>query len=434
MSRIERIAAQTLSEIRRADRIEDQYYNSMSGMPLNIDYFKYVYEDMSEMYLKNPLGYRIINAKTRYVLGDGIVYKAEDEKVQECIDEYWNMPDNKWDIKLESRINELGLYGEMIIIPTVTDNSARMTIKMVYPGLVAERGKEDVLDEDITFFKISGSDKLYKVIRYDSNKDMYDGDAFYFAINKLSQISYGVGDLFVTSDWLRMYDKSLYATMSRVGLILSFAWDVLMEGASAQEVKNRRREITNNPPTPGSVLVHNKSEVWNTLSPSLQGSDMAEIYRMLKGQCISAQGIPEFIFGLGGDTNFATARAMLTPFYQDIKSRQKTVEYIFRSQFDYLLSKKKEKGMLGKDTDCTYTIMMTDPDSEKMKDYADTISKFSLSLVTLESNGVIEHKDAQNVIALLFNVIGVDIDINSEIDKEKTYDKLSAAYKKYIRK
>ena len=432
MGNLNRIAAATISEVRRNDRLEDAGWKDLNGN--NIEKIvnwnqNDLLDDINKMYLKNPLARKMIKAKTNYAIGEGLIYQAEEEEVQDILDNYYDDTDNKWGIELENRINELSLNGEFLILPEVSENAGDVKIDIIYPGEISERFMKKKFSREPGAFRFGNEERKYKVIIYDDLKQSYEGDLFYFYVNKLSYMDYGLPDLIASRDWLKMYDKSLFATMSRVGMLLSFVWDVMIDTNEKSVIDNKIKFLQSNPPVPGSARVHNKNEVWQALSPSLNGSDMDAIYGLLKGQCLTESGTPEFVLGLGGDVNYATAKTMLTPYFKDIKSRQKYIEYMFRTQFDYVIWQKQAKGMLSSTVNTEYDVMLADPDSEKAKDYADTLLKFSTATIQLASNGLIQMDDAKKVVGLILNQLGVDVTQTEETTDEMVDMVASAVHK-----
>ncbi len=299
------ILAASASEVRRRDRIEDFGWNLLSGRQLdkliNFDQ-RDIIDDINRLYLQNPLASRIIKAKTNYVINEGFQFHAEDDDIQELLSNYWSS--NRWDIMMETRANDLSVNGEMFILADVDEMTGKVTNRFPYPGLLEKKWKRDRYDDEIEGFKLANDDNEYFIIKRDQF-DNYSGNAFYLYINKPTHLKYGLSDIFVSRDWLQMYDKSLFSTLERVGMILAFVWDVTINTKDVNIIKQRMQQLRLNPPRPGSVRVHNDTEIWKAESPNLNGGDISNIYTLLKGQCMTESGTPEFIFGLGGNVNYA---------------------------------------------------------------------------------------------------------------------------------
>ena len=109
MGNLNRIAAATISEVRRNDRLEDAGWKDLNGN--NIEKIvnwnqNDLLDDINKMYLKNPLARKMVKAKTNYAIGEGLIYQAEEEEVQDILDNYYDDTDNKWGIELENRIKD----------------------------------------------------------------------------------------------------------------------------------------------------------------------------------------------------------------------------------------------------------------------------------------------------------------------------------------
>jgi hypothetical protein len=399
-------------------------------------------EDSYYQWLKNPLANNIIEIMLDYVLSDGITYEADDDGVKEILDEFWEDTSNNWDIMQYSRFRDLFLYGELLLGQYTTKFTRKVKVYSAYPGCIASVRRDEINAERISQIELTLKNKQekkwYDIIYYDEQSATYKGDYFFFQINKTTHQTRGLSDLFVSRDWLRLYDKSLYATMERVGLLLSFVYHITMKGAQEEDLRNKLKSIQKNPPQPGGVRVTNDAEDWKDITPNLQGRSYEDMYRLFKSQVIAGSRQPETFFGMGGDVNLATALSMNAPFYRKVKRRQKFCKYIIKTIFDYVLAKKMESGELSPKTDLTYKIIIPEPDKEIAQRLADTLLKFSQALTVLETNGYITGDTANSVVNMILNIMGIEQNADDmpvkkegkEIIKEGLYDKVSKYMKK----
>jgi hypothetical protein len=435
----DRVAEATMSEIRRIERIQDFGYTPYTGTKndsINPVGYNYMIEDSFYQWLKNPMANNIIEILLDFTLGDGITYAAEDEDVQKVLDEFWNDPDNNWDIMQYSRFRDLYLYGELLLDQTISKFTQKIKVYSRYPGIISglKRGKNPEKISEVQIQEKKGDEPVWKKIIYINEITGYfEGDVFFFQINKSTHQTRGVTDLMVSRDWLRMYDKSLYATMERVGLLLSFVYDITVKGAKEEDLFKKLKAIQKSPPQPGGVRVHNDSEEWNDITPNLQGRSYEDMYRLFKSQIVAGSRQPEHFFGMGGNVNYATALSMNAPFYRKVKRRQKYIKYIINNIFDYVISKSVESGELSKNNNLEYSVIIPEPDQEVANKVADTIVKFSQSLTMLETNGYIDTHTAQSVIEMLINVMGIEV-TNEDEGKDKELDKLAERVKRDMEK
>lgn len=433
-----RMAASYTSDILSKERRENFGFTSQSQTTLDsinpID-FNTIVEDMHKLWLNNPLAYRFIETFNHFVSGDGLMYKAKEEEVQKVLDNFWKHPLNKWEIKFQERMKGLSMSGELILKPSKSEFAGKVKTSNLYPGNVGEIYKtkdndnDNDDDEQISAFKFKNNDKPLKVIKWIETEDgeFYDGDVFYFQINKTPFMTRGLPDAYFWRDWLKLYDKNLYSNAKRSGLLMSFIWDVTMTGANKGDLLRKEQQIKQNPPLPGAVRVHNETEAWKSESPNLNAKDIKELNDLIKSQNIAGSGMPEWYYGLGGDTNLGTARVMSIPFYKNVKARKDYIKYMFTDIFKYVIWIAVEKSILTKDMDKTFEIISSEPDPEKAVNLADSLFKFAQSAMTLSANGIISSEESKSLVNLITNQLGVEIDKSSdETQNEKT---MQAAHK-----
>ena len=365
--------------------------------------------DSYAMWVKNPLAKFIIDIMMDFVWGDGVTFEAKDPIIQALLDDFYNDIDNDWKGEGEKRIQDLFIYGELFLKLFTSEFAGKVKVTSIFPGSVSNILINQENTEKIEAIKVkqhNKEEKEYKILTWNEQTESYEGEVLFFKINATVHQPRGLSDLFVRRDWLKLYDKSLYATMDRVGLLLSFVWDVTVDQAKEPELKKKRNKIITDPPKPGSIRVHNEKEVWKELSPTINGQDFDEIYRLLRSQGLA--GIPEHFWGLGGNVNQATAKQMSEPFFAKARRRQRHIKNMFKQQFDYVIWVAEAKNMLSKVRDKSYALAMSDPDKQKASMFADTILKFANALTILETNGYIDTEIVDTVVSMLFELIGVD--------------------------
>lgn len=428
-----RMAESTTSEILRQERIDDYGYRTIGGSTidsLNPVGQETMMQEAHRLWLKNPIANSIIELFTDFALGDGYTFNADDEAVQDLLTEYWEDRQNDWENKFADRFRDLCLNGELILKPsTLMRNgkerpTGKVKIENVYPDII----KGVARSGDRAVALMLAEEKKLDIMDYDEVTDSWAGDVFFYQINKTTHASRGVSDLFNVRDWLTLYDKSLYATMERTGLLLSFVWDVTIKGASEQQLREKWVQIQKNPPKPGGTRVHNETETWEEKTPNLAGRDFESIYRMLKSQIIGGSRQPEHYFGMGGDVNLATASVMNRPYIMKVKRRQRLWKKIISDQFDFAISKAKKAGVLSSTASDDYTVNVPEPDKDIAATIADSVLKFAQSLSVIEGGGYIDKKTANAVVKVLIGALGVEV--TNEVDADDVVDAVADAAKK----
>lgn len=429
-----RLIASATQDILNRERIEmfgfNQYGQSNIDSLNPIDNIT-MSEDMHKLWLNNPLAFRYIETFNHFVSGDGLVYKAEEEEVQQVLDNFWKHPLNKWESAFQSRMKGLSLNGEMILKPEITEFAGKVKVSNINPGRIKEVFKIKGDDETIVAISLNNDDKPLKIIQWIETEDggKYEGDIFFFQINKTPFQTRGLADPYFWRDWLKLYDKNLYANAKRSGLLLSFIWDVKMIGAEKSQLVAKEQQIANKPPQPGSVRIHNEKEEWKAEAPTLNAKDIKTLNDLIKSQNIAGSGMPEWFYGTGeGPSSLATAKIMATPFFKSIKARKDVVKHEFTDIFKYVIWQAEQKKIFTKkDIDKTFTIISSEPDPDKAAGLAEALSKFAQSVLTLQANGLIATEEAKQIVNLLTSQMGVEIDMQGdETQNEKT---MQAAHK-----
>jgi hypothetical protein len=431
--KLHRITEKTAAQVAQDERISEFGYYPIAGTSVDtINPIKqdYMIRDAYYMWLKNPLANAVIESCLDFTLGDGVQFKANDERVQELLEKFFYDSDNKWDRKGKMRFRDLSLYGELILRTNKSKLTGMLKTHSIHPEQVVEMFRSKKNPEKLVAIRFRDDDKKYEIIQgYENAEDenIYQGDIFYWKINSTIHQTRGLSDLFTSRDWLRMWDKALYSTLERVGLLLSFVWDITIEGGKEKDLRAKLASLKQNPPQPGGARIHNEKEKWNALSPQLQGGDLDTLFRLFKSPMLAQTRTPEDFMGLGGDVNYATALAMNAPFYRKIKARQKDITYIFQDMFDYQIYCAKNANMLAGVEDFGYDVMLPEPDKEIAKGLADTLQKFSVAVTTLASNGYIENIEAKKILQLIIGQMGVEIETSeteSQVE-ESIYNKTS---------
>ena len=295
------------------DSAEDFGWRSLSAAAnrdLNPLTQKRMQEIAHYLYDSNPLAHRILEITKDFVVGDGFQFKARDEKVQEILDDFWYDPDNNWEVKQDTKVLELGLWGEQCYPVFVNKYNGHVKLGYLDPGLITkvrlDKNNPERIKE-VIWQKRNKSMKL-EVINSDQRKRSETrgklmGECFYFAINKVVWASRGRSELLAISDWCDGYDQFLFARLERAFYLNNFIWDVLCEGMDKNQITEFAKDLQ--PPKSGSVRVHNEKITWNVVSPKLEAADASAEAALFKNQILGGAGFPGHWFAEGDKTTRA---------------------------------------------------------------------------------------------------------------------------------
>jgi hypothetical protein len=415
------------------------------------------------LYERNAIAKKILGLFTDFVVGEGIKIKAdevkgrdqEQEKLQEIIDRFWDM--NEWELKQFDKIEELSKYGEQIYHTAVNKVNADVSLMSIPPEVInkilCDPKNREKLDKIVFYTKAGVEGKTKDIIRErpanENEKDQattksaktLQGDVFFFSINRGTFGTRGKSDLLSIADWLDIYDRTLYTMTERVVFLLSFIWDITIEGAHEEELKKRRDDLNLNPPHAGSYVIHNEKEKWEAPAPKLNGSDFQEYSKTVSGILAGGSGLPvHWLFGQGEDVNKASAKEMSEPTFRKMLRRQKLVVAMFRQMIDFLIQKKIDKNILkGTVEDYPYSVVIPQPSQKEAGVIAESFSKMVPALTIATQNEFLTNETATKVLAMFVNQIGLDVNPDTEMDQAQDnnftdVEKIQKAFQEFSKK
>jgi len=291
-----------------------------------------------------------------FVLGDGIKHKAVDPKVQEILDQHWEL--NEWDDKIEERMRALSLLGEQVYPVFINDKTAIVKLSTISPLKIKNvlRSKKDA--EEVTHI-VTGLKKKPKLEIINMNDDgKLEGEAFYFTVNRISGGSRGVPDMLPAVDWLEGLDGMLFALMERSSLAQDIVFDLTYEGANDKECREMALEFINSLKE-GGAYAHNEKVKLEIMAPELAASDAETVISILLRQIQAGMRLAGLFFGDAEDLTKGSASELSMPVARAIKARQNFWKRMLTKIFKYQIQIAKEQGKLEGVTDFSFKISMS---------------------------------------------------------------------------
>ena len=307
-----------------------------------------------EAWRSNPLARRIVSLTTDYVVGEGIRLRCGNARVQEFLDRFWNHPQNRMDMRLPALCDELTRSGELFLL--LSRNPAD---GMSYLRLIPALHITQVIaaDEDVErelWYREEGeplprptSLTLHCSQGFGSVQALpYEGRGapssllgsgrlwpsplaapeagqvmLHYAINRPAGCTRGEGDLVPILPWLRRYREWLEDRVRVNRYRNAFLWKVTVQGAGESELRRRRAELLR-PPPPGSVIVTNEGERWETVNPQVQAQEAESDGKALRLMVAAGAGVPLHFLAEGESATRATAAEMGDPTFRHYRQRQ----------------------------------------------------------------------------------------------------------------
>jgi hypothetical protein len=388
-----------------------------------------IHNQCYEAYNANPLAFAVIEQTTSFVLGEGIKVSANNKRVQQVIDAFWDNPENRMEERVYNLCTELSLYGEQFIHFFVNQYDGSVVIRQIDPSLIdqIETDQEDV-EKPLRFHRrpigqvmaaTSGDPPPVTITQME-----VDNQGTWFAagdevlqvtINKVSNAKRGKSDLATLLPWLRRYKDWLTDRVRINKYKGTFLWDVALTGADKKTIDRKKMEYSY-PPEPGSVLIHNEAEKWTAVQPNINAMDAKEDGRQVKLMVAVGATLPEHFLSDGDQGNRATAAEMSLPTLLKFKRRQRVMKYMLERIIDRVILEAQKAGKLGKGArvDTSYEITFPEIDSGEHQTLAQATNLLVTALANAASKGWVSSETAMK---MMFEFAGEEVDIEEELEK-----------------
>ena len=282
----------------------------------------------------NLLARQLIEMPVSFLLARGVHVTVPDEDAQKRINGWWRDPITDVALRLPEWMRGMRIYGEVCWPAFVDPVSGHVRLGHLDPGAietVVTDPENDACPIGLVVRTLRRGQRRRMRVIYIGSEEMFsprtreirdtftDGDAFFFRKNVLGG-GRGRSDLLPAIDWLDAYERFLFGEVDRADFLRAFVWDVTLTGANPDEVIKRANEIK--APEPGSVRVHNETEIWRAEAPDLKAFESGEAARLWRNHLLGGLAFPEHWYGGGGDVNRAAASEMGEPAFKALAMEQ----------------------------------------------------------------------------------------------------------------
>jgi len=235
-----------------------------------------------------------------------------------------------------------------------------------------------------------------------------DGQVFYFAVNKLSNATRGLSDLLPVMDAIDVLDRLLFNRAEKVEVLSNYWVDVVMPGATQEEVDAFLAGSGAQMPKPGRVNAHNDRLQYDIMAPKLEAYQFQTDFNLIRNYIGFGVGFPEHWLGEGGDVNRATALEMGDPANKRLRSRQAEIEAIMRYIFDYVIETGKEAGEIPKEADTTVNVAFPELSPKDLEQHAKVLQLTAQALIQLKIDGDIDETHVRDMLQVVAQPFGVE--------------------------
>jgi len=322
--------------------------------------------DWAKIYwLKSPLIRRAVEIQNLYVWASGYSVTAEAPEVNALIDKFWKDPKNLPILShqgLETLERDLRLNANIFFSFFTNETTGRVIIRTMSFSEVVEIITDPQDRQEKWFYvrqyavndrKISKSRReLYPDWRYQpiEKPDQINGlpvnwdiPIFHVKTNSLSDMLWGISEVYCAIDWAKGYKEFLEDWLKLVKAYSRFAWNATVRGgASAVAAAATSLEAMLNPDPNGDqvtagIFVGNQNTQMQPykFSGATTAVDDARRYMLMVG---SATGTPEHLLAADPSTsNLATSKTLERPSELQYLDRQKLWTEILESICQYVI-------------------------------------------------------------------------------------------------
>jgi len=283
-----------------------------------------------EAWRSNPLARRIVELTSQYVVGGGLALVSPDPAAHAFLKEWWRHPLNQAPLRVFEWCDELTRSGELFFL--LSSDAAGMTYLRAVPALTvrAIRTAENDLQQE-TAFELEGGEWGETRLRpaYDALNDSPDAAVMvHYAANRPVGALRGESDLAPLLRWLARYAAWLEDRARLNRFRTSFVYVIKARFAGEAERRARQQMLAASPPTPGSFLVTDESETWETLSPRLEANDAANDGLALKKMIAAGAGLPLHFLAEPESSTRTTAESAGGPTFRHFEQRQELFRWL----------------------------------------------------------------------------------------------------------
>lgn len=380
-----------------------------------------------EAWRVNPLARRIVGLTSQYVVGGGINFSCPHAPTAAFLRAFWEHPLNRMAVRVYEWCDELTRSGNLFLL--LSTDAAGMSYLRALPSaqVKAIHSRANDIDQELCYemrpdLDCTGDPQTWQA--YDPRQDLSPDGSFrtvmlHYAVNRPVGAQWGESDLAPVLRWLSRYAAWLEDRARLNRFRTAFLYIVRARFTSDAERRARQSALNAAPPTPGSILVTDEGETWDTLHPRLEADDAGEDGLALKKMLAAGAGIPMHFLAEPEGSTRTTAEAAGGPTYRHFEQRQRFFLWMMgdilravvnrRWQVDNHVSRRAEISLHGADISARDNVSL-----------AMAASNISSVVSVARDRGLID--DAE-VLRLLYRFCGESVDIEEMLARGRAAGK-----------
>jgi len=389
------------------------------------------------LWLKNGFAKRLIQLPIDFIVGATMFtpeFKSKNDSIDEtkldaCSELIKDFNErNKFASKFEKFATDLSLNG-MLLTPCKYSENGDVTIGFIDPSkidkvntdpydvtcITSVKMKTDFIKKPVTF-EIVRKKSAFEDVKPE-DYDLLDGDAFFYAINNVSNQPEGISDLLPDIDTIQKLYELLVNVVDSVKLANMFVLDTTYKGADATKIAEY---VKSNPlPTRPTNRVHNENVETKLLGGTVTAFESDKIIRVIKNFILGNFSFPPMWFADGEDANRAIAIEQGTPVYKKLAKRQELLIDLLKNIYTYVIHsavRSKEGFELSKDDLESLILEIRAPEIQikNLDKITASLSSLVTSLDKAEQNRWLTGKTIRKSFISFINLLGFDINVETE--------------------
>ena len=369
-----------------------------------------------EAWRVNPLARRIVGLTSQYVVGGGISYSCAHTPTAAFLHACWEHPLNRLAVRVYEWCDELTRSGNLFLLLS-TDPSGMSYLRAV-PAMQVRAIHSRANDPDQETSYEMQPDRLNSAEprvwpAYDALHDAplesggFPTVMLHYAINRPAGAQWGESDLAPILRWFSRYSAWLEDRARLNHFRNAFLYIVRARFTSDAERRARQSALNTSPPSPGSILVTDENENWDTLHPRLESAEAGQDGLAIKKLLAAGAGIPLHFLAEPESSTRTTAEAAGGPTYRHFEQRQRFFLWLLgdvlqavvnrRSMLDHRVSRRAEIRLHGADISARDNIAL-----------AMAAGNISPTLYALRDRGLID--DAE-LLRLVYRFCGESVNV-----------------------
>lgn len=282
---------------------------------------KKIFAESLRAWRVNPIARRIVKLMTSFVVGKGLTIKSDNPTAQAFLTEWWNHPLNKFQRNVKRWKDEDTRTGNLFFLFNVQANG--MTIIRAVPAEQIEDIETTVNDteQETGYWKDEAHTEQYPAYRKGESLNTF---MLHFASNQPVGSPWGEADLSPLLVWIGRFSSWLEDRVRLNRFRTAFMYVISGNYASERERSTREKQLNDNPPKSGSVLVlnENNGEKWGILSAQLDSFDATLDGTAIKKMILDGIGQPMHWHAEPEGATQTTAEAAGTPTFRTLEETQ----------------------------------------------------------------------------------------------------------------